>query len=251
MSRPFLGLLWHAANDTDNGSVMNTVMNSGMNKESRSMFDQPARPSADTTSPSADQQQLLRLNADFLRLLLTDNQPGSNLSPAQATLLAQCTAEGIQRMAGCGFSLFSLSLHRPDLWQHALQRDRGQDAEPYGAATSQDPARQIRSAFMECAVFFAWHLAQRPREARFMLGMADDCANIIARLELWQCRRLAHTETHLLSPRWLRHPYFWNDLLRYGSSGDAQHFKFACLLGSQLMAQDLEPSAILHLSSTE
>jgi hypothetical protein len=40
-------------------------------------------------------------------------------------------------------------------------------------------------------------------------------------------------------------------LLRYGQSGDQQHFKFAQLLGSQLMAQELEPSALLRLSSTD
>lgn len=219
------------------------------------MFDQPANPSSGTASVTADQQQLLRLNADFLRLSTVSNQSGagrptSTLSPPQTTLLAQCTADGIQRMAGCGFALFSLSLHRPDLWQRALARGTAQD-EHYGAPVMQDATGQIRSGFMECALFFAWHLAQRPRDARFMLGMSEDCAELIANLELWQCRQLAQTQTHLLSPRWIHHPYFWNDLLRYGSGGDARHFKFACLLGSQLMAQDLEPSAILHLSNTE
>jgi hypothetical protein len=222
------------------------------------MFDPSTSPPSGMAPSSADQQQLLRLNADFLSLLALGTQAGASrtplaLSTSQAALLAQCAAEGIQRMANCGFSLFSLSLHRPDLWQRALSRSTVQeDGQHYGAPVLQESTEQIRSGFMECALFFAWHLAQqRPRDARFMLGMSEDCSGLIARMELWQCRQMAQTQTQLLSPRWIHHPYFWNDLLHYGSSGDARHFKFACLLGSQLTAQDLEPSAILHLSSTE
>jgi hypothetical protein len=224
------------------------------------MFDQPASSSSDAAVTTADQQQLLRLNADFLHLLNGNSASGSgasrpqqNLAPPQVSRLTQCSVDGIQRMARCGFSLFSLSLHRPDLWQRALTRNTVQDdCQHYGVSVGQDTTDQIRTGFMECTLFFAWHLAQqRPRDARFMLGMSEDCAKLIAGMELWQCRQLAQTQTHLLEPRWVRHPYFWNDLLQYGGSGDVQHFKFACLLGSQLMAQDLEPSAILHLSSTD
>lgn len=226
------------------------------------MFDQPPKSlsanSATTHSASdrapltADQQQLLRLNADFLRLV-DGNRSQLALTSVQTTLLEECSGDGIQRMAACEFALFSLSLHRPDLWRRALARSNMQeDARHYGLPAGQDEVTGICSGFMECALFFAWHLArQRPREARFMLGMSEDCAKIVARMELWQCRQLAQTQLHLLMPRWLSHPYFWTDLLRYGSSGDVRHFKFACLLGSQLMGQDLEPSAILHLSSVK
>lgn len=221
------------------------------------MFD----PSA-AAIPTADQQQLLRLNIDFLRLLISSTPPPTTassprpfgLSAAQTSALAQCDAAGLQRMAGCGFSLFSLALHRADIWQRAITSSAAQaDVRHYGLGTgTQDDISHIRIGFIECALFFAWHLSQhQPRNARFLLGMSEDCAQLVARMELWQCRQLAQTQDKLLSPRWTHHPYFWSDLLRYGSSGDAQHFKFACLLGSQLMAQDLEPSAILHLSNTE
>lgn len=217
------------------------------------MFDQanPSAPISSDATSSTDQQQLLRLNVDFLCLL--GGRPQLTLTPGQTTLLAQCTADGIARVASCGFALFSLSLHRPDLWQQALLSSAVQeDARHYGIAPKPDHTSQVHSGFMECALFFAWHLAQqRPRDARFMLGMSEDCAKIIARMELWQCHQLAQTHLHLLIPRWTNHPYFWTDLLRYGSGGDVRHFRFACLLGSQLMAQDLEPSAILHLSNVE
>ena len=217
---------------------------------------------ADTSMASADQSQLLRLNIDFLRLLVrshreTDADPALrqqlNLSAKHAEALALCDAAGLQRMATCGFSLYSLALHRADLWQRAVAYIDIHRGPSYGITTDApdgDELTRIRRGFMECALFFAWHLAQQqPRHARLSLGMSEDVTAIVGRLELWQCRHIAQTDTKLLGPRWRHHAFFWTDLLRYGGDGNPQDFKFACLLGSQLMAQDLEPSAILHLSS--
>ncbi len=229
------------------------------------MFDD-STVNGDPTSAVRDQPQLLRLNVDFLKLLLRCSQVPAGASQAlrqplhlptvQATALAQCPEAGLQRMAACGFSLFSLSLHRADIWQQAAARCAAVPGPHYGiplaVPNADDETSQICTGFVECALFFAWHLAQQqPRHARLLLGMSEDCAAIVARLELWQCRQIAQTQRRLLSPRWRHHPYFWPDLLRYGNNGDHQDFKFACLLGSQLMAQDLEPSAILHLSNND
>lgn len=221
------------------------------------MFDRPTAP--DLSDPiTPEQRQLLRLNIDFLRLLQEKSRvPAAGtqrqqliLPAAQAAQLVECSDDGLQRMAQCGFSLFSLSLHQAELWKNAA-RTAGQSSPQYalpGAAASGD----MRAGFMACALFFAWHLSQQaPRAARFLLGMSDDCVAVITGLELWQCSHLAQTHAHLLSPRWQHHAYFWPDLLRYGITGEAQHFKFARLLGSQLMAHELEPSAIMRLSSKD
>lgn len=220
------------------------------------MFNPPTPASSEA---GADQSQLLRLNVDFLQLLV--GMPGnavpslSGLRSELITGLTQCGEAGLQRMAACGFSLFSLSLHRADLWQQAAAHCQARAHEPhYGdeAAPRTDAWSRSCSGFMECALFFAWHLAQQqPHQARLFLGMSEDCTAIITGLELWQCRHIAQTRHALLGPRWRHHPYFWADLLKYGRSGDQQHFRFAQLLGSQLMAQELEPSAILRLSSTD
>ncbi len=230
------------------------------------MFDTSAPNGTSTSAVHSDQPQLLRLNVDFLKLLIKCSGAPSNagqslrqqlnLSTVHAAALEQCSETGLQRMATCGFSLFSLSLHRADIWQQAATRSAAGSGAHYGPTStlpnSHDETSQICTGFVECALFFAWHLAQQqPRDARLLLGMSEDCAVIVARLELWQCRQIAQTHSRLLSPRWRHHGYFWTDLLRYGSNGDLQHFKFARLLGSQLMAQDLEPSAILHLSNTD
>lgn len=222
------------------------------------MFDRRIVADANAEQATPEQQQLLRLNFDFLKLL-RDNTAITTiggqrqqlvLPAAQAALLAECTDDGLQRMAQCGFSLFSLSLHRADIWQHAARvgvQGESQYSPPVAGANASE-----RSGFMACALFFAWHLSQQsPRTARFLLGMSDDCVAIIAGLELWQCNHIAQSQRHLLGPRWQHHAYFWPDLLRYATTGEMQHFKFARLLGSQLMAQELEPSAIIRLSSRE
>ncbi|MGE0115743.1 MAG: hypothetical protein AB7T07_12780 [Steroidobacteraceae bacterium] len=230
------------------------------------MFNRPAAQTDTVTPLSPNQQQLLRLNIDFLKLMQVTGQTGSDshqglrqqlcLPTVQAAGLAQCQEAALERMASCGFSLFSLSLHQPDIWRRAAaQSAQLAHAAHYHqpAATGQDSdLSRACSGFMECALFFAWHLSQQePHHARLLLGMSADCAAIVAQLELWQCQYIARQHDKVLSPRWRHHPYFWADLLRYGHSGDARHFKLACLLGSQLLAQELEPSAILRLSSTD
>jgi hypothetical protein len=222
------------------------------------MFDRREVPDIQAETMTPEQQQLLRLNFDFLKLLRDSSATTAvamqrqqlALSPTQSQQLAHCTDAGLQRMAQCNFSLFSLSLHRADVWQH-IARNTAPSSAQYALPTTSADAAQ-RNGFMACALFFAWHLSQQsPRSARFLLGMTDDCLTIIAALELWQCSQIAHSQSHLLGARWQHHAYFWPDLLRYGVSGEMQHLKFARLMGSQLMAQELEPSAIMRLSSTD
>ncbi len=211
---------------------------------------------------SSEQQQLLCLNGDFLKLLRQSSDPTAqasanlrrqlNLPTVQAATLEQCDAAGLQRMAACGFSLFSLSLHRTDIWQPLLRMRPGENLNTTAENDANAALLNACIGLLECALFLAWHLAQQgSHQGRLLLGMSDDCARLVAQLNLLQCRHIAHTQLQLLSPRWRHHPYFWADLLRYGQHGDPQHFKLARLLGSQLLAQELEPSAILRLSGKD
>ncbi|MGC3981467.1 MAG: hypothetical protein QM808_09425 [Steroidobacteraceae bacterium] len=229
------------------------------------MRKQPATDMAISTNNStsnsintAATRQLLRLNTDFLKLMIGTAAGEAislrrylGLADAQMNLLLSCSDDALLRMAGCSFALFSLSLHQVALWQRcALSDQRLSELQHYQfpAPTQDFEWRCIHHGFMECALFFAWHLAQtQPNEARQMLGMSEECARVLAHLELRQCRHLA-LDNKLLAPRWRQHPYFWSDLLRYGSSSETQHFKLVCVLASQLTAQDLEPSTILRLS---
>ena len=216
--------------------------------------------------------QLHSLNLDFLQVLLaaqtSTDQPkqhhGLRLAEAQAKALQNSDSAALQRMAACDFSLFSLSWHRVDEWLHLAEQSARAAVEHRTAGNSGDAPSASRAAdtttenpggllnFMNCAVFFAWHLAQtNVQAARFMLGMSSETADVMRTMDLWQCRYIGQRYRRLLSPRWQHNRYFWPDLLRYGLSGETEHFKLVQLLGTQLMAQDLEPSAIARLCAID
>lgn len=219
---------------------------------------QPSTPKADASAAaaaaSAGDPQLLRLNRDFLALLLHSQRQGGDwtqlrLTDGQQQQLSQCDEAALQRMAACGFSLFCLSLHQPGHWQQLVQHAQSAASTVH----SPPPALHIEAVrLLECALFYVWHIAQQhPQAGRLSLALAEDTARQIARLDIRQCQWLASQHPELLVPRWRHNPYFWNDLLRYGQTGAAQHFKFARVLGAQLIAQDLEPSAIARLSGMD
>lgn len=214
--------------------------------------------SPSTTGLNSHQQQLLGLNLDFLRILRAAVAAGPSvvraelrLSDATAARLMQCDTPALMRMAGCGLSLYSLQLHRTDQWQQLAQQSAQAIALEAGPRPPHgDDALALQVVdFLQCALFFAWHLAQQDAQAaRLLLGMSPETAVVLRTLELGQCRHIAQRYTKLLSPRWSHHRYFWPDLLRHGLSGDPAQGKLVQLLGTQLAAQDLEPSAIARLT---
>lgn len=215
-------------------------------------------PTLSASGMNAHQQQLLGLNLDFLRTLrmAVDAGPSAvraelRLPEAHATRLAQCDTTALTRMAACGFSLYALQLHHTDQWQQiARQSAQAIALEPGPRPPQGDDVLALHVVdFLQSALFFAWHLAQLDAQAaRLLLGMSPETAAVLRTLELGQCRHIAQRYTKLLSPRWLHHRYFWQDLLRYGLSGEPAQGKFTQVLGTQLAAQDLEPSAIARLT---
>ncbi len=214
----------------------------------------------------ANQQQLLQLNIDFLKLLVVANQPDAEstvitrsqlgLPKLQATTLTACSEEALRVMASCGFSLFTFNFHLPDMWERMAKVNGEQSSLQRYAndvnGTTSNTVEIAYAGFAECALFFAWHLAQhQPIAARTMLGMREETAAILAPLQLWQCRQIAQRNYQMLMPRWPHNPYFWVDLLRFAETSDEQHFKFARLMGTQLIARDMEPSAFMRVSPVE
>ncbi|MES1190548.1 MAG: hypothetical protein ABUS47_05645 [Steroidobacter sp.] len=214
----------------------------------------------------ANQQQLLQLNIDFLKLLIAANQPDVqasvvtrsqlSLPSVQTTAMSECSDEAIRTMAACGFSLFSFSFHLADMWERmarsAVQESSVQRYAGDANAAGNSPIEVAYAGFAECALFFAWHLAQhQPMAARVMLGMREETAAILAPLQLWQCRQIAQRSYQMLTPRWPNNPYFWVDMLRYATTKDEEHFRFARLMGTQLIARDMEPSAFMRVSPVE
>lgn len=233
----------------------------------------PAQVTANSATAAAPvnvhQQQLLQLNVDFLKLLVTCCQHGAEsssitrsqlcLPTVQAVTLANCSDDSLQVMSAVGFSLFTFNLHQADLWERLAKNTSQQSSMQRYAVESTDgsvKASGVEAAyagFAECALFFAWHLAQEQQtmDARVLLGMREETATVLNSLELWQCRHIAQRNYQMLTPRWPHNPYFWVDLLRYGDTREEQHFKFARLMGTQLIAKDLEPSALFRVSPPE
>ena len=210
----------------------------------------------------SNQQQLLQLNIDFLKLLIVANQPDAEstvitrsqlgLPKLQAVTLINCSDEALRIMASCGFSLFNFNFHLVDMWERMAKVSNEQSSVQRYANDVSGAGNAVEVAyagFAECALFFAWHLAQhQPIAARTMLGMREETAAILAPLQLWQCRQIAQRNYQSLAPRWPHNPYFWVDLLRYAETNDQQYFKFARLMGTQLIARDMEPSAFMRVS---
>ncbi len=200
-------------------------------------------------------KQLHALNFDFLHALQVVQRSESRsshhslrLSELTAKPLLTCDQTALQRIASCSFSLFSLQWHRIDEWTQLAEHSaatRSKMSSKLDTQAPPDEATALVLHFMQCAVFFGWHLAQHEEQtARFMLGMSPETATVVRTLDLWQCRYISQHHRKLLAPRWLHNRYFWPDLLHYGRSGEPEHLKLVQLLGTQLMAQDLEPSAI-------
>ncbi len=215
----------------------------------------------------ANQQQLLQLNIDFLKMLIAANQPDVeigtvtrsqlSLPSVQVTTLTSCTDAAIQTMAGCGFSLFTFSFHLADMWERMAKNSNQQSsvqryANDANSAVGNNTIEVAYAGFAECALFFAWHLAQhQPMAARIMLGMREETAAVLSPLQLWQIRQIAQRSYQMLTPRWPHNPYFWVDMLRYAATKDEEHFRFARLMGTQLIARDMEPSAFMRVSPVD
>ena len=69
---------------------------------------------------------------------------------------------------------------------------------------------------------------------------ADAVAECIADTPLWQLRRIAVDYAGLLMPRWPTNPCFWPDLVRFAAAVMPRRLATAQLLGSQLIAAELE-----------
>jgi len=188
------------------------------------------------------------LNADYLELLLVEPTSVLRLSTVEALPQKVCDALACvappwrAQIAACPFALYSLRFDDQQFWHTALD-DFGADSSSesvqsrYGAAS----VRPLSSAFCEMAAFFAWHTAiANPVAARVLFAMPDPLAERLLHTPLWQVRRIAMDYPGLLMPRWPTNPGFWPDLVRFAAACDTHRLETARLLGSQLIAAELE-----------
>lgn len=210
------------------------------------------RPMHATASVS---DRVTRLNLDYLELLAAGGEvaelaQSAGMHAEWLAELARAPRDRLQELAGSAVSLFTASLHNVQLWKR-LVAQTGQEERYVGAhkaAAGPGPARA--SAFLQCVLFYAWHLTHVDcGSVRRWLGANDEVSDLLLGLDLWQLQHAALRHPQLLVPRWTANACFWPDLVQYARSGERCHLDYARLLGTQLLAQDLEPSAIEHLTA--
>jgi hypothetical protein len=185
------------------------------------------------------------LNLDYLDLVVAEHTSNCNavrrLPDRVLDALVECTLEQRQALATATYSLYSLGFEDQYFWQAALRMADEPIEAKYGVLS----ASIVEAAFCEIALMHAWHVAQsQPIAARVLYGMPTAIVNGMSVAKLWQLKRIAADYPGLLIPRWPTNPRFWPDLIKFARSGDLQRLHTAQQLGRQLMAVELQASAM-------
>jgi hypothetical protein len=181
------------------------------------------------------------LNCDYLDLLRRDAAASSGCSLPNKVLraLADLPSNARRQLATVPFTLYSLGFEDQELWR-ANAAAVGAARERYAGAHAACPAE----AFCEIALFHAWHVAVlHPLAARVAYSLPDETAARLVITPLWQLRTVSRHVPQLLLARWPTNPCFWPDLIRFASAGDLRRLRTVQLLGTQLIAAELQAAA--------
>jgi hypothetical protein len=190
-------------------------------------------------------KQLYELNCDYLELLIAEHTApvlgGIRYLPERLLdALAECSVEARQALATSSFSLYSVGFEDQHFWRTALVLAEQPIDDRYGVLS----VSLTQSSFCEVALLHAWHVAAlHPIAARLLYGMPTAIADRMARVQLWQLKRVAADYPGLLMPRWPTNPCFWPDLLKFAMEGDWRRLETVQQLGRQLIAVELQASA--------
>jgi hypothetical protein len=189
-----------------------------------------------------------QLNLDYLDLLAgarTAEGPSQLQLPARLdNAIAALSATARRLLAALPYTLYSLGFEDTAFWRGAcntarMPSDNVPVAQRYPAGTT-----CMQRAFCEVALLHAWHIAVCKRlAARVIYAMPDSVLADVIATPLWRLRCIAVEHPALLSPRWPTNPGFWPDLVRFASSGDSRRLATVKLLGSQLIAAELDLAA--------
>jgi len=196
--------------------------------------------------------QIHELNLDYLELLAAEhNEPPAAAGQLQHlpsrlhAMIAALPRPARSSLAALPYTLYSLGFEDEKLWR-AL-------AEPAALAASlsisdryaQPHNQSLQASLCEVALLYAWHVATAsPLAARLIYAMPEAVTQRLTAAPPWYVRRLAVHHVSLLLPRWPTNPGFWPDLVRFAAAGDLPRLATAKVLGSQLIAAELQGSSL-------
>jgi hypothetical protein len=182
------------------------------------------------------------LNLDYVDLLAAQSaSPAADqirhLPEKLWSALATLPRTARALLARSPFTLYSLGFEDETFWASACAATTTPIAQRY----ARSEADALESSFRELALLNAWHVASSNRlAARVLLAMADATAQRFSSTPLWRIKRIACEHPALLMPRWPTNPCFWPDLLSFAAVNDTRRLATVQLLGSQLIAAELE-----------
>jgi len=191
--------------------------------------------------------RIRQLNLDYLELLVAerDSIDGStqlqHLPPSNRAALGALSPRALRALAAMPFSLYSLGFEDENFWNSVSEGATSSES----ALAVQRYARvgdaSAQCSFCELALLHAWHVAAKDTmAARMVYAMPYATARQLVNTPLWQIRCIAGSYGELMMPRWPTNPAFWPDLIRFAASNDTRRLHTTRLLGTQLIAAELE-----------
>jgi hypothetical protein len=190
-----------------------------------------------------------QLNLDYLELLVAERDAtrGStqlqHLPPRQRAELGALTPRALRAIAAMPYTLYSLGFEDENFWNAVCEAATSSASAVAVERYARVGDESAQCSFCELALLHAWHVAgKNTMAARVVYAMPYGTAKRLVNTPLWQIRCIAGSYGELMMPRWPTNPAFWPDLIRFAASNDARRLHTTRLLGTQLIAAELEVS---------
>jgi len=192
------------------------------------------------------------LNLDYMELLAAERNAVDacdgqlqHLPSKLHAAIAEMSPAARASLAALPYTLYSLGFEDEKLWRALAQPATLAAAMSIRERYTQPRDASLQASLCEVALMYAWHVAtSSPLAARLIYAMPEAVAERLMAAPPWYVRRLAVHHASLLLPRWPTNPGFWPDLVRFAVADDQQRLATAKVLGSQLIAAELQGSAV-------
>lgn len=192
------------------------------------------------------------LNLDYIELLAAEHNAASTADAQLAHLpcklhamIAELSPAARASLAALPYTLYSLGFEDEKLWRSLAEPSVLAASLSMSERYAQPHCASLQASMCEVALLYAWHVATwSPIAARLIYAMPPAIAQRFAAAPPWYIRRLAIHHASLLMPRWPTNPGFWPDMVRFAAGGDRSRLATAALLGSQLIAAELQASTL-------